>query len=166
MTESTPVQYVGIGEMKFSDDPHVTLCASNLGSCVGVAVYDPTLKIGGMIHCLLPMSTGHAEKAKKNPEAFVDLGVVLLLQEALKRGSKREQLIITVAGGSNISDLNNVFEIGKKNYAVLRKVLWKNNLLIKAEHVGEGHSRTFSLEVKTGHSWVKIQGEKISLFGG
>ncbi len=151
---------VGIAQMKISNSPTEILVAPNLGSCLGIIIYDPKQKIGGMVHCLLPMSQSNPEKAKAEPYAFVDTGVVQLLNELIKKGSNKNDLLICVAGGSNINDSNNVFEIGKKNYTVFRKILWKNNLLIKAEHVGDSISRTFTLDVGTGDVWLKCNGEE------
>lgn len=149
---------VGIGELKFGNSPDLVLTAPNLGSCLGIAVYDPKKKQGAMIHCLLPNSKTNPEKASAQPATFVDTGVVLLLNGLIQRGSVLKDLIIAVAGGSNINDSENVFEIGKKNYTVLRKVLWKNNLLIKAENIGDSVSRTISLNIESGEIWLRISG--------
>ena len=154
---------VGIAECKIAKALDDILTASNLGSCLGVAAYDPKTKRCGMVHCLLPLSQADPEKAKNNPAMFVDTGVALLLQELIRSGAQKKDLVIVVAGGSNINDENNVFEIGKRNFTALRKILWKNNLLIKAEHVGGGSSRTLSLHAATGEVWLKTQGETIQL---
>ena len=154
---------IGIAQMKISADPAEVLVAPNLGSCLGVAVYDPAKKIGGVIHCLLPLSKSDPEKAKQQPCMYVDTGVALLLEQMFAQGADRKTLIISVAGGSNISDQTNVFEIGKKNYTVLKKLLWKNNLLLKAQHVGAHCPRTMSLTIDTGAVTVKVQEEVIRL---
>ena len=150
--------FVGIGQMKISDQPSVILTAPNLGSCLGIAVYDPIKKIGGMIHCLLPFSKNNPEKAQKEPHHFVDTGFVDMLQELIRRGCEKKNLMISVAGGSNINDENRVFEIGAKNYTILKKVLWKNNLLLKGEDCGDSISRTVTLDISTGEVLVKSNG--------
>jgi chemotaxis protein CheD len=155
--------YVNIGEMALSNQEGDMLIAPNLGSCVGVAAYDPQTKVGALIHCLLPLSKSNPERAAREPYVFVDTGVVLMFNRLIEQGADRARLQIAVAGGSNINDANNVFEIGKKNYTILRKILWKNNFLIKAEHVGESCSRTFSLAIGSGEAWVKVNNEKIQL---
>jgi chemotaxis protein CheD len=160
---SKEVRYVGIGEMIISDSINDLLSAPNLGSCLGVTAYDPVKKCGGLIHCLLPLSKTSPERAEKQPCTFVDTGVVLMLNELLARGCSKDRLIIAVAGGSNINDQNNVFEIGKKNYTILRKILWKNNFLIKAEHVGESFPRTVHLDIESGGVTVKAQGQDLAL---
>ena len=154
---------VGIGEMAISDKPEDVLCAPNLGSCLGVSIYDPVQKRGGVIHCMLPMSKSNPDKAQENPCTYVDTGVVKLLSEMIQKGSSKRNLVIVAVGCSNISDTNNVFEIGKKNHTVFRKVMWKNGLLVKAEHVGDSISRTISLHVGTGEVWLNASGEMIRL---
>ena len=154
---------IGIAQMKISQDPGEILIAPNLGSCVAVGVYDYAKKFGGLIHCLLPMSKSDPQKAAENPYMYVDTGVAMMLDQMFHMGADRKTMIITVGGGSNINDQNNVFEIGKKNYTVLKKFLWKNNLLIKAEHVGDNFSRTVSLHIASGQSYVKVQGQIFEL---
>ena len=154
---------IGIAEMKTSAEPEDSLVAPNLGSCLGIAVYDTAKRLGGVVHCLLPLSQADPEKAKKNPCMYVDTGIATLIQSLIKNGSQKKDLTIIVAGGANINDESNVFEIGKRNYTALRKILWKNNLLIKAEHVGGGNSRTLTLKIESGEVWLKTQGETFQL---
>lgn len=156
-------QFVGIAEMKLSTNPDDVLVAPNLGSCVGVAVYDPVNKKGGLVHCLLPMSKSDPAKAALNPFMYVDTGVVKLLELFLLSGVDKRELIIVAAGGANINDEANVFEIGKKNHTVLKKILWKNNLLLRAENFGDSVGRTLSLDVGTGKAQLKMRGQTTDL---
>ncbi|MCB0311254.1 MAG: chemotaxis protein CheD [Bdellovibrionales bacterium] len=149
---------VGIAQMALSKDPTEILFAPNLGSCLGIAVYDPKRKVGGLIHCLLPMSKSDPEKAKANPFMYVDTGVAKLLETLMGSGSIKKDLEIYVAGGAEINDNAQVFQIGKKNITILRKILWKNDMLIKAQNVGENYSRTISLHIGNGEVWLKAQG--------
>ncbi|MCI5066675.1 chemotaxis protein CheD [bacterium] len=160
MTSGQKKTHVGIAQASISDDPNELLIAANLGSCLGIAAFDPERKIGGMIHCLLPLSKSDPEKAKENPCMYVDTGVAYLLNEMFKKGAVKDSLKISVAGGANIADTTNVFEIGKKNFTILRKILWKNNLLIAAQDIGENMSRTISLDMATGNVWLKKKGQE------
>ncbi len=47
---------VGISDMKISRNPQDFLVTYSLGSCVGLTLYDPSVRLGGMIHCMLPLS--------------------------------------------------------------------------------------------------------------
>ena len=150
---------IGIAQMKVSQIPTDTLIAPNLGSCLGIAVHDPIRMTGGLIHCLLPLSKSDPQKASFNPCTYVDTGLSALLDELLAKGSDMKKLTIVAVGGANMNDDNNVFEIGKKNITVLKKLLWKNGLLLKAESLGSSCSRTLSLEIGTGRTFVKMNGE-------
>ena len=154
---------IGIGEMAVSSDPTLILVAPNLGSCLALGVYNPQSKLAGMIHCLLPLSKSDPVKAAKNPTLYVDTGIPLLLEQMLERGGDKRNLHLFAAGCASINDAQNYFEIGKKNHTVLKKILWKNNLLLHAEHIGSGISRTLSLEVSTGRARLKAGGESVEL---
>ena len=58
---------VGVSDMKVSKDPESVLVTHSLGSCIGVAVYDPIVRAGGLLHFMLPDSTLDSVKAKKTP---------------------------------------------------------------------------------------------------
>jgi chemotaxis protein CheD len=64
-------------------------------------------------------------------------------------------MIIKIAGGARIMDDTNYFRIGQKNLTALRKIFWKNNVLIDAEDIGENFNRTVRLEISTGRFLVK-----------
>jgi chemotaxis protein CheD len=90
---------------------------------------------------------------------FADTGIPLLFKEAYRYGATKSRMIVKVAGGSQILDDSGFFNIGKRNYMALRKILWKNNILIKAEDIGGQVSRTVRLDLASGKVWVKYSGE-------
>ena len=53
--------------------------------------------------------------------------------------------------------------IGKRNYVTLRKIFWKNGILIDAEDVGGSISRTLRLEVSNGRVTVKNRNGEVEL---
>ena len=154
---------VGISEMILSDQPEDLLVTYSLGSCIGLAVYDPAIRVGGMIHCMLPLSRIDPEKAAKNPEMFIDSGVVHLLQGVLDLGAHKSRLIAKVAGAAKLLDEGGVFNIGERNHVVLRKILWKNNILIAAEETGGAIARSLYLYMDTGRTMIKSQGQEREL---
>ena len=74
---------VGISDMAYSDSTNDVLITHSLGSCLGISFYDSKLKIGGLLHCMLPLSKTDKQRAQKNPEMFVDTGVMALLQKLI-----------------------------------------------------------------------------------
>ena len=76
---------VGMGDMLASNNPQCTLVTHSLGSCVGVVIYDPTVRVGGMLHAMLPDSNISAERAASRPFMFVDTGLPALLKPQMAR---------------------------------------------------------------------------------
>lgn len=158
-----PLLTVDISDMKVSTDPNEILVTYSLGSCVGVALYDPVARVGGMVHCMLPLSRIDPEKAAVKPHMFVDTGVSALLRAVYDRGAHKKDLIARVAGAGSPLGQEMIFKIGQRNYAVVRKVLWKNNILIAAENVGGPEAKTLFLDMATGRTLVKSGGREVEL---
>jgi chemotaxis protein CheD len=151
---------VGISEMQISQDPGDVLATYALGSCVGLSLYDSQARVGGLIHCMLPLSRIDPAKAERNPLMYVDTGVPAMLQAMFDLGAQRKTLVAKVAGGSKIMDANGVFNIGERNHTVLRKVLWKNDILVAGEDVGGNAPRTMYLHMDSGRTILKVSGEE------
>ena len=147
---------VGIADMCVSKDPSAVLVTYSLGSCIGVSIYDPVVKVGGLLHLMLPESKIAPDKAEKNPCMFADTGVPLLFKEAYKYGADKKRMIIKIAGGSQVMDASGFFNIGKRNYMALRKIFWENDVLINKEDIGGNVNRTMRLEIGTGRVYLKV----------
>jgi chemotaxis protein CheD len=152
---------VGIADMKVTNDTNATLVTYSLGSCIGVAIYDPVVKVGGLLHFMLPDSQIDLHKAEKNPWMFADTGVPGLFREAYQLGAEKRRMRVKVVGGAQILDDSGYFNIGKRNCMTLRKIFWKNNVLVNAEEVGGEVNRTVSLEISSGKVWVKTSGNGV-----
>lgn len=146
---------VGVSDLKVSGRVEDVLITYALGSCIGVAVYDPIVKVGGLLHFMLPDSMIDLKKARKIPEMFADTGIPLLFKSCYKLGAKKKRMIVKVAGGANILDNKNYFRIGKRNITALRKIFWKNNVLMDGEDVGGDHNRTVHFHISTGKIVIK-----------
>ncbi|MGA1875918.1 MAG: chemotaxis protein CheD [bacterium] len=149
---------VGTGDMKVSNDPNDVLVTYALGSCIGLIIYDPEVKVGGMLHFMLPESSLNREKARKNPYMFADTGIPELFRASYRLGAQKHRMQVIVAGGSQILDQNGFFNIGKRNHLTLRKMLFKNNVIIHYEDVGGQVNRTVKLEIRTGNILTNISG--------
>jgi chemotaxis protein CheD len=152
---------VGIADMHVSDEPEAILITYSLGSCIGVSLYDPVVKVGGLLHFMLPESKIDPVKAQNNPCMFADTGIPLLFKGAYKLGAEKRRLHVKIAGGSQILDDSGYFNIGKKNYLALRKILWMNNVSIDSEDIGGNVNRTFSIDLSSGKVWTKTSGDGI-----
>jgi chemotaxis protein CheD len=150
---------VGMADMRVTREPGATIISYALGSCIGVTLYDPVVRVGGMLHFMLPDSQIDPQKAIKNPWIFADTGLPLFFREAYKLGAQKNRMYIKVIGGSQVMDDAGFFNIGKRNYLALRQIFGMNNVPIQAEDVGGCVNRTIRLEVSTGKVWVKTSGE-------
>ena len=131
-----------------------------LGSCLGLVVFDPAVKVGGLLHAMLPLSNINPEKARANPAMFVDTGVPLLFNALYEKGAVKSRMVVKAAGCGNPMGKNEVFKIGERNYTVLKKLLWKNNILLEAEDVGGMISRTIHFDVSSGQVVLSSGGVK------
>jgi len=146
---------VGISELKVSNNPDDVLVTFALGSCIAVAVYDPLVKVGGLLHYMLPDSTLDPQKAQNQPGMFADTGIPLLFRSCYLLGGQKKRMVVKVAGGARILDDTNFFRIGQKNITALRKIFWKNNVMIEAEDTGSNYNRTVRLDLSNGKFLIK-----------
>ena len=155
-------QTVQVGDMKVGvkGDEIVTHA---LGSCLGLMIYDPVAQVGGMLHAMLPLSRINPEKAAANPYMFVDKGVPILFKEVYGLGGLKGRLIVKAAGCGSPLGQNEMFKIGERNYTVLKKMLWKNGVLMKAEEIGGSISRTVYFDISTGRVTIKSGREEREL---
>jgi chemotaxis protein CheD len=148
---------VDIADMQVSADPDGVLVTYALGSCIALMVWDPVKRAGGMIHYMLPQSSTAPEKAKVKPYMFADTGIPELFHAMYALGCNKRDLVVKVAGGAALMSTTDLFEIGKRNHLMLRKLLWKAGVPIKAEDVGGTDYRTARLFNDTGRVLIKTE---------
>ena len=153
---------VAVGDMKVGRDSD-TIVTHALGSCLGLMVYDPAARIGGLLHAMLPLSKINPQKAASNPFMFVDIGVPALFKSLYEMGGQKRRMIVKAAGCGNPLGKNEMFKIGERNYTVLKKLLWKNNLLLETEDIGGTASRTVHFNIATGQMIISSNGQKREL---
>jgi len=154
---------VAVGDCRVTDIPGQVIATYALGSCIGLMVHDPQANVGGLLHFMLPDSGIDPARGRENPFLFADTGIPMLLDQVYRKGASRQRLVAHAAGGAQIMDPENVFEIGKRNYLAMRKILWKKGILLQAEAVGGVNSRTVRLEIGTGRVWLQEAGQRREL---
>jgi chemotaxis protein CheD len=154
---------VGMADCRVGDDPNQVLTTYALGSCIGLIVHDPVARVGGLLHFMLPDSSIGPEQAARTPFRFADTGIPLLLQGVLARGASKRRLNVTAVGGAQLMDPDGFFDIGKRNYAAARRVLWKAGILVSAESVGGTCYRTVRLEIGAGRVLLQEGGKQVEL---
>src|SRR5262249_2158436 len=129
-----------------------------LGSCIGVAVYDPVAGVGGLLHFMLPDSSIDPGRRAETPFKFADTALPLLLERMGRAGACKRGMVVRIAGAAQMMDPTRVFDIGRRNYQALRKLLWKTGLLVHGEAIGGAVSRSVRLEVGSGRFWLREAG--------
>lgn len=149
---------VDISDAKVSNNPSDVLVTYSLGSCIGVCLYDAVTTIGGMLHYQLPSSKMDEERARGKPLMFADTGMALLLNKMTSMGANKKRMHVRLAGGAAMATGPQGFDIGKRNYLAIRKILWSNGMFINAEDVGGSAARNLYLDMADGTVTVRSTG--------
>ncbi len=132
--------YVAPGEFECTIDPNVIL-AGKVGSGVIICINDPEVKVGGMVHLLMP------EQLVENfPHFDPDDPVYAAIDDltgrfinALKRhGAGKNRIRIKLYGGTAIEDS---VDIGLKNYIFAKEQIVQKGLKIASEDIGGKNCR-------------------------
>ena len=154
---------VGMADLNTAVSPNA-LTTLGLGSCVGIVLFDPTKKIGGMAHVMLPDST--KIRNNENKAKFADTGIDLLLSKMLSLGASKERLIAKLAGGAQMFALKSELEfmnVGKRNVEASKQRLKELKIPIIAEDTGLNYGRTIEFYTQTGELIIKAVGKQIAV---
>lgn len=140
---------VGVADLATSSSPDIL--KTILGSCIGIAIYSPKDRIGGLLHIMLPqLNNGDMNKAK-----YADTGIPMLISTIENRyGIKRHTLIAKIAGGANmfsfIKNTPTIFDVGNKNIAAVKYLLKELGIPIVGEDVGANYGRRIEFYLESG----------------
>ena len=154
---------VGISDFKTSAAPD-TLVTYALGSCVGVALYDSDLRIGGLSHIMLPSSSLRANGVDDRMK-YADTAIPDMIAELEGRGSKRSALQAKIIGGANMFNSTGasfVDTIGDRNIVAVRDVLSGLGIPLVAEDVGSNYGRTVYFRLEDGRVSVQSLGNNVN----
>jgi chemotaxis protein CheD len=149
---------VGVSDARLSGECDVSIVTYALGSCVGVAIYDPLVRVGGLLHYMLPDSRMDPAKAEQYPWMFADTAIPMFFQQAYRLGAEKSRLRVVVAGGAQVLQAEGSLDIGRKNEGAMRRILGRAGVLLDAEDMGGGDIRTLRLEIGTGRLMVRRNG--------
>ena len=152
------LRIVSIGEMVVSADPNDVLVVFGLGSCVVVCLYDPVVRVGSMLHALLP-NRPDSNNVNGRPTKYVDEGVPLLIDSLVALGAKPAQLRAYLCGGAQMiikPGYNDSINVGERNLAAAEAAMQAAGLKIQARATGGHTGRTVKLYVAKGQVTVKM----------
>lgn len=152
---------VGMADLNVCVSPD-SITTLGLGSCVGVVLYDPIKKIGGMAHVMLPDST--AVKNNSNVAKFADTGIMELIRRLEEMGLNRRNLQAKMAGGAQMFAFNSntdMMRIGDRNVDACKKMLKELGIPILAQDTGLNYGRTVIFYPETGEFVIKSVGKPL-----
>ena len=152
---------VGMADLNICKAPDM-ITTLGLGSCIGIAVYDPVLKIGGLAHIMLPDST--QMRNNSNIAKFADTGIEELVKRVVMAGANKKRLVAKIAGGAKmfqVSGLSTVGNVGERNAQASRAKLKQLGIPLLAEDTGLNYGRTVELYPETGEFRIKAVGKTI-----
>lgn len=139
---------VGIGDMKLGRRQG-TIITYALGSCIGITFYDPQIKLGALLHIMLPTSNGKETNVFK----FADTGIRETLRKMEVFGGVRSRYICKIAGGAQMFSMSgggDFGNIGQRNIDTVKRIMQVEGLKIKNQEVGGSSARTMLIELETG----------------
>lgn len=140
---------VGIGEFIISNNKEDIIKTFALASCVAVTAYCSSCRVAGMIHIALPSPLGDVD-ANVRPGYYANTGLPLFIYKLCSEyGCAKRDLRIDLYGGSDSINID-IFQIGKKNIAMVKRILMDMNILYNIDETGGNISRTLLLDVATG----------------
>ncbi len=154
---------VGMADLNICKSPNI-ITTLGLGSCIGIALYDPSTKIGGLAHIMLPDST--QIRNNSNIAKFADTGIEELVRRLVDAGASKTRLKAKIAGGAKmfeVSGLSDVGNIGERNAIASRKKLKELGIPLLAEDTGLNFGRTVELHCETGDFYIKSVGKPLKI---
>lgn len=153
---------VGIADMKLAKAPGVLITYA-LGSCIGLCFHDPKLKLGALLHIMLPLNM---EAGRKTPLKYADTGIRETLRQMEAQGALRSRITVKIAGGAKMFEVNggNLGNIGQRNIESVHTILRKENIRLLGEYVGGSVARTMLFDVDSGQACIRSYGKQDIIF--
>lgn len=150
---------VGISDGKVSNEPADTLVTYALGSCVGLALYDPHARAGGLLHIMLPDSRFRSSSREFNPYMYADTGFYGLLETLLGLGTARHRLVAKLGGGANMLRNSGLLDIGLRNAGAMVSLLEREKIPVLGTSLGGTVGRSMQLRLEDGSVKVRLLGQ-------
>ena len=137
---------VGIADMKIARQRGMLITYA-LGSCIGICLYDPVIKLGALIHIMLPLNM---EAGRAHPFKYADTGIQQTLHKMQAMGAKMFEMQGDGALGN----------IGQRNADSVKMMLRKAGVRLAREEIGGTVARTLLFDVSTGQACIRSYGKQ------
>ena len=140
------------------------LITYSLGSCIGLCFHDPRLKLGALLHIMLPLNM---EAGRTHPMKYADTGIKETLRQMEIRGASRARMTVKIAGGAKmfaVAGGGSLGNIGQRNIESVQAIMRRENLRLIGQQIGGTVARTLLFDVVTGQACVRSYGQKDIIF--
>jgi chemotaxis protein CheD len=147
--------HVRIGEVCVKADQGV-LFAIGLGSCVGVALYDPRYKVGGLAHVMLPEPPPRKTDFLRG--RYAHTAIEMLVDQMIEAGARKRGMYARIVGGAAMfADVlpQEGIGLGERNVAAVIKSLGKHSIPLKAQETGGSYGRSIFLDANDGSLMIR-----------
>ncbi|MEY8402888.1 chemotaxis protein CheD [Oscillospiraceae bacterium 44-34] len=154
---------VGIADMKLLQGEGI-LVTYALGSCIGLCFHDPRLRLGALLHIMLPLNM---ETGRTHPMKYADTGIKETLRQMEAKGASRSRMTVKIAGGAKMFEVSGgagLGNIGQRNIESVHTILKRENIRLLAEDVGGKVARTLLFDVASGQGCIRSYGQKDIIF--
>ena len=154
---------VGIADMKMLQGEGI-LVTYALGSCIGLCFHDPRLRLGALLHVMLPLNM---ESGRTHPLKYADTGIKETLRQMETKGASRSRITVKSAGGAKMFEVSGgsgLGNIGQRNIESVHAVLKRENVRLIGEHTGGSIARTMLFDVAGGQACIRSYGQKDIIF--
>lgn len=153
---------VGIADMKLLQNDGILITYA-LGSCIGLCFHDPRLRLGALLHIMLPLNM---EAGRTHPLKYADTGIKETLRQMEARGASRSRMTVKIAGGAKMFEVSGsgLGNIGQRNIESVHAILKRENIRLLAENVGGTVARTLLFDVASGQACIRSYGQKDIIF--
>lgn len=147
---------VGLGQAALGGEGD-ELVAYGLGSCVGLALWCPRLRLGALCHVVLPRSGGQPADPQQ-PARYADQAVAWALAALAARGARPRELVAKLAGGARVLAAPLLPDIGAANAEAVQEALRAAGIPVRAADLGGGQGRTVRFLPASGVLEVRTSG--------
>ena len=146
---------IGIADMKLARGQGMLITYA-LGSCIGICLHDPLLKLGALVHIMLPVNM---ETNRTNTMKYADTGLRETLRQMEAMGANRTRITAKIAGGAKMFETGgSLGNIGQRNIESVHLNLKKEGIRLLKEDVGGSVARTLLFDVNSGLGCVRCYG--------
>lgn len=148
---------VGIADMKMARGEGMIITYA-LGSCIGICLYDAVVRVGALVHIMLPLNM---EANRASPMKYADTGIRETLAKMQQQGAAKARIVAKIAGGAKMFEVSgggSLGNIGQRNIDSVKTVLQREGIRLLKEDVGGNTARTLLFDVSSGQGCIRSYG--------